>query len=334
MRVGLVTDLTMVNSCYRGLPVLQLAKRGHDVVLGVEGSRHRPELLHACDVVHVYRYQDDPTRRLVEQLRDAGIGIVWDNDDDLAGGIVGISESTARGALRSQQARSDTLRMLRLAHVVTTPSAELAEEYRASGAECVRVVENFLPADYDPGDQRPHDGVTIGWTACEEHKHDLAKLAVRATLRALLDAHPQLRVASIGLDLGLPERYTRYPLVQYGQLAEHVARFDVGIAPLDDIPFNRARSNVKLKEYAAAGVAWLASPVGPYAGLGEKQGGRLVADDAWPHELDRLIRDERARRKLAKRGRKWAAGQTVARNVGVWEAALTEAVERVGVRSR
>ena len=40
---------------------------------------------------------------------------------------------------------------------------------------------------------------------------------------------------------------------------------------------NRARSNIKLKEYAAAGACWLASPIGPYVGLGEKQGGRLVA---------------------------------------------------------
>ena len=246
MRVGLITDLTMVNSVYRGLPVLQLAKRGHEVVLGSDGKRHRSELLGDCDVVHIYRYQDAPTRRLAEQLREAGVGVVWDNDDDLAGGITGISESTARGALRSQQAHSDTLRMLRLAHVVTTPSEELAETYRASGAGCVRVVENFLPADYEPGGAGPGDGVTIGWTACEEHKHDLAKFELRAVLRALLDAHPQVRVASIGLDLGLPERYIRYPIVQYGQLAEHVARFDIGIAPLDDIPFNRARSNVNV----------------------------------------------------------------------------------------
>jgi hypothetical protein len=52
---------------------------------------------------------------------------------------------------------------------------------------------------------------------------------------------------------------------------------------------------VRVKEYAAAGVRWLASPIGPYAGLGEKQGGRLVPDGRWFEELDRLIRDERAR---------------------------------------
>ncbi len=28
---------------------------------------------------------------------------------------------------------------------------------------------------------------------------------------------------------------------------------------------------MKLKEYAGAGAPWLASPIGPYAGLGEEQ---------------------------------------------------------------
>ena len=64
---------------------------------------------------------------------------------------------------------------------------------------------------------------------------------------------------------------------------------------------------MKLKEYAAAGVPWLASPIGPYAGLGEQQGGRLVADDRWYEELVRLIEKPRERRKLAKRGAKWVA---------------------------
>ena len=124
------------------------------------------------------------------------------------------------------------------------------------------------------------------------------------------------------------ERYRRQPLVQYRELADHVATFDVGIAPLDDIPFNRARSSVKVKEYAAAGVPWLASPIGPYRELGEKQGGRLVVDDRWHEELQRLILDGRARAKLAKRGRKWASGQTVAANLKEWEAVLAEAIER------
>ncbi len=106
-----------------------------------------------------------------------------------------------------------------------------------------------------------------------------------------------------------------------------IASFDIGIALIDDIPFNRARSDVKVKEYAAAGVPWLASPIGPYAGLGEKQGGRLVADDDWFAALDRLVRKERERHKLAKRAASWAREESLERNLHRWEAVMVEAAE-------
>lgn len=79
------------------------------------------------------------------------------------------------------------------------------------------------------------------------------------------------------------------------------------------------------------GVPWLASPIGPYAGLGERQGGRLVEDGAWFPELDALLRSDRARRRLTKRAAKWGREQMLARNVGEWEQALSEAAERRGV---
>jgi glycosyltransferase involved in cell wall biosynthesis len=100
------------------------------------------------------------------------------------------------------------------------------------------------------------------------------------------------------------------------------------IAPLADIPFNRTRSNVKLKEYASAGTPWLASPVGPYAGMGEQQGGRLVADDGWFAALDDLIGHRFARRRLGRKARAWAKTQTIDQAVARWEAVLEEAIER------
>lgn len=326
MRVGLLTNLTEVNSAYRALPVLQLQTRGHTLCLGMQGEQLRHEALHGCDVVHIYRYHDRRTRRLAEKLRAAGTAIVWDNDDDLSN----IPGERRKGALHSQQARADMSAMVRLADVVTTPSRTLAEHYREWGAEHTEVVENFLPADYAVGAPvSASSGVTIGWTAAGEHRFDLLHLGLREILLELLDARPELRVASIGIDLGLPrDRYRHYPILQYPDLARHVATFDVGIAPIADVAFNRARSNVKVKEYAAVGVPWLASPIGPYAGLGSRQGGELVPDDQWRAALDRLVGNARLRRRLSARGRKWAEGQTVAANLTVWERALSLAVER------
>jgi hypothetical protein len=331
MRIGLLTSLTQVNSIYRGLPILTLQERGHEVVPGMDGSRLQLDRLRGCDVLHIHRHHDvAAVRRAVGRLRTAGSAIVWDNDDDLRTMPEGIDLKKAEGALRSQQARADMVAMVRLADVVTTPSSVLAEQYRAWGAAHVAIVENFIPETYaaDAG-RPPHEGVTIGWTAGAEHRYDYVTLGLRETLLALLERHPQLHVMSIGIDLGLPHGgYRHRSLVQHEELASHVAAFDIGIAPIADIPFNAARSNVKVKEYAAAGVPWLASPIGPYAGLGERHGGELVPDSGWEAALDRLIRDARRRRKLARQGRKWAQSQTVARNIGAWEDALTLAVRR------
>ena len=65
--------------------------------------------------------------------------------------------------------------------------------------------------------------------------------------------------------------------------------------PLTNIPFSLGRSNVKAREYAAAGVPWLASPVGSYVDLGGDQGGWLVEDDKWFEAMDALIRAGRER---------------------------------------
>src|SRR5207302_1085104 len=83
-----------------------------------------------------------------------------------------------------------------------------------------------------------------------------------------------------------PQRYRHDPYLPFAELPRRLSRWDIGIAPLADIPFNLARSDIKLKEYAASELPWLASPVGPYAGHGEAQGGRLVPDDGWFEALN------------------------------------------------
>jgi hypothetical protein len=325
MRIAVLTSRDWVNSNYRAFPLVALRGRGHEVMLDWDADKRLPGGLARYDVVHAYRLNTPEIRRTLSQLRERGIGIVWD-DDDFAG-----LPTLSGNATRAQGWRADATKMLKLVHVATTPSTVLGEHFREWGAQRVRVVENYLPGTYAPQRAPRRDGdatIMIGWIAAVEHVYDLEQLGITDTLRRLLDAHPQVRIESVGVNLRLaPERYRHLYRLQYAELAERVATWDIGIAPLADIVFNRAKSNVKLKEYAAAGVAWLASPIGPYAGFGEQQGGRLVADDGWYAALERLVVRERDRRKLVKRGRKWAATQTVAANLDAWEGALREAAQ-------
>lgn len=326
MRIAVLSDFSMTNSRYRSFPLCELVQRGHDVTTQDCGSNIDARRLLDADVVHVHRYHDAVMQEVLRWIRSMGVAVVWDNDDRSGEGPMDLK----RGALRHQRLHRDIARTLRSAHVVTTTSEALAEMFGQLGAERVVKVENFLPASYDVrAPRRRDDGLVIGWVAAFEHVQDAEQLRIRELLLRLLERHHDLRVEMLGVDLRLPpDRYSCTPWVAYPDLGKRIAAFDIGISPLCDVPFNRARSDVKVKEYGYARVPWLASPIGPYAGLGERQGGRLVADDGWEDALERLIASARDRRRLAKRGRQWAEGKTAARNLVAWEAVLEEAVER------
>jgi hypothetical protein len=193
----------------------------------------------------------------------------------------------------------------------------------------VAVIENHLaPGDPD-GKRRRRPGIVIGLTAANEHARDMESLRIPHALRAIQRAHPEVQVVALGVDLGLdPARYSHSPSVPIGRLLEIERDFDIALAPLADHPFNHARSNVKLKEYAAAGAAWLASPVGPYVGMGEAQGGLLVEDGDWQEAIEGLVLDFRRRAELAQQGRAWARTQTIRRGGDAWEAAFKAAILR------
>lgn len=316
---------------------MALGRCGHSIDVNKIGEpRFREGKLLGCDVVHIHRFADPEVAALVKRLKQRGIAIVWDNDDD--------ESVTPRGNRLHRQKASGLngvvgLRqmqdMLALADVVTTPSTQLAERYRAMGAHDVRVLENYVGDQYLRTESRPHSGVVVGWLAGKEHKADYEGLALSATFARLLDDHPDLRIVSIGLGLGLrSERYEHIQMLRWlNELAPGIAGFDVGLAPLADIPFSRARSNIKVKEYASVGVPWLASPVGPYLPLGEQEGGRLVADGDWYSAISDLVADSRARRRLSKRGRRWSKNESIGRNAHRWLSVFEDAVAhaRAGV---
>jgi glycosyltransferase involved in cell wall biosynthesis len=77
-----------------------------------------------------------------------------------------------------------------------------------------------------------------------------------------------------------PWRVTTSPLTHINNYASGF-KFDVGIVPLNDIPFNHAKSNIKGLEYMAAGIPFIASDLPEYRVLHETGVGVLAttADD-------------------------------------------------------
>jgi hypothetical protein len=334
VKLGFICDPTN-NAYYRAVyPMLALERRGHTVVWPEQLGEDVPlRMLSACDLVHCYR----SAGRIgdLRRLSKYGVAITFDNDDNYAAAEVSDGGSGLAGHRFNRQISRAMLKVAIESDLTTTPSGALADIYRTGGVENLAVIENHLDRSmFGFGRGSPHDGVVVGWIAGVEHRVDLERVPIVEALRRLLDMHSALRVLSVGVRLPLrSERYEHIAEVPFPQLLKVVKRIDIGVAPLADIPFNHSRSSVKLKEYASGEAAWLASPVGPYRGLGEKQGGRLVADDGWLAAIDELIRARRLRRRLAKRALKWAEREAIDNHAESWETAFEATLARVRSRA-
>jgi glycosyltransferase involved in cell wall biosynthesis len=332
MKIAALVFEGMVSSIYRSLvPMQELAHRGHVVHVEERGEPANPELLFEADVVQFCRVCHYPVQHLARRLRRAGVATIWDNDDDVTTIPKDHATHTSLRGKRGQRIHLDMVGMMRCVDVVTTPSELLAERYRRASRADVRVLPNYLPPTFErPERVMPHAGtVRVAWVAAPEHRDDYDRLRLAEAFERLLERHLELEIVLFGLDIALnSRRYFHIPFSAYGDLPNTLSRVDIGIAPIADNAFNAIRSDVKLKEYAAMGLPWLASPIGPYAQLGEAEGGRLVPDDRWYEEIDALVQDADERSRLGYRARQWAAEERIEAHADEWERLYAEVAER------
>ena len=157
----------------------------------------------------------------------------------------------------------------------------------------------------------------IGWSgAVSFRNNDLEQL--RAWLPDFLEKH-DLMFHHAGHDPAAPSfaditginpnRLTTSPIVPIHKYAEGL-KFDIGIVPLNDIPFNYAKSNIKGLEYAASGIPFIASDVPEYRLLHEDGIGRIATTpQEWEGHMRELltyrIRKIEAARAYAKLNNNW-----------------------------
>lgn len=329
MRIASLVPEQTVETIYRSLvPMQALAHRGHSVHVEERDEIRDPSALLDYDVVHVSRISHPLMVRIARRLQQRGVAIVWDNDDQRVAVLREASRIPGQDGMAAQRFFTSMRAMASTADAVTTPSEALARLHADDSRRPVRILPNWLPPTFKrPERVMPHQGVHIGWMAMPIHAESYEALGMRETLEHLLARHAHLNITGVGLDLHLKSRrYTHMTGIPYGSLPESLVHFDFALAPLARTAVNDARSDVKLKEYAAVGVPWLASPVGPYAGLGEQQGGRLVADGDWFAAIESLMNDADARRVLSQRAMRWAESEMIEAHVDEWEQTFEDAV--------
>ncbi|MGA3005574.1 MAG: glycosyltransferase [Acetobacteraceae bacterium] len=249
---------------------------------------------------------------LVDHARRTGAALIFDLDDDL---LSIPPEHPEAADLVPKAAVVEFL--VRQADSVRTSTSALAARIAPLARE-VLVAGNALDERiWLPGPREPVDrygGVGILCMGTMTHDADFALL-----LPALTEIHQrfgdQLRFDLIGFVSGgevpgwirrlAPTPHAGRSYAGFVHWLRSAGRWDIGLAPLADTPFNTCKSAIKVLDHAALGLASLASDVTAYQGsLADGPGGILVPNStvAWYEALSRLIRDAAWRRQLAAGG--------------------------------
>lgn len=297
-------------------------------------------------------FQRLTSRTIVEGInimRQNGVAVVVDVDDDMrtvaqqnpawrqfhpGKGVVDTSEYNWMNGQRACESAS----------LVTVSSDALLKRYgqprRAEDGPHGLILRNYVPEVLTDIEHVEEPGV-IGWGgSLHSHPTDPDVLGT-SMLRLTRDGEFRFKV--VGPPKGTkqafhllqaPEATGAVPIDRW---PHELSKLSVGIAPLKDTVFNRAKSWLKPLEYAAVGVPSVMSDLPEYALINSLGVGRLARNARdWHRESKRLLSDDAYRLDMSERGRAIVRERlTLERNALQWWDAWTQAYEiEQGTRTR
>ncbi len=207
------------------------------------------------------------------------------------------------------------------AHTVTVSTSVLAEIARRYNPD-VHVLPNCIDGKLLDVERPKRERLTIGWAGGTSHFTDWEVSAKH--IGKFMQRNPKLDFHVIGTNFagrtfGMNVRNTQW--ISHVWKYYYAIDFDIGIAPLAPIEFNRSKSHIKALEYAALGIPVVATDMEPYRDFvvhGET--GYLVKHDyEWGRYLKLLTDDEDLRKEMGKKAKDLAADWTIQRRWKDWE---------------
>jgi glycosyltransferase involved in cell wall biosynthesis len=213
------------------------------------------------------------------------------------------------------------------ASMVIAGNEYIADRARAAGAPRIEVIPTVVDVERYPVRPRADDAFRVGWIGSPQTVQYLAPLSTPlAELRAR-GAEVEL-VGVRDSPLGGGVRYTPW---SEDTEAAALSRFDVGVMPLPDTPWERGKCGYKLIQTMAAGRATIASPVGVNRELVVPGETGFLADgvDAWRDALARLERDRELTRRMGAAGR---AAVEARFSLALWAPRIADLLEGVSAQ--
>lgn len=182
--------------------------------------------------------------------------------------------------------------------LVTVSTPYLADRFRMMGIKNIEIIKNTVDVDrFIAKEHTDSDIPQVGWVGSTNHRsNDLE------TMKGVL--YPMYKAGKITLYHGgnapnSPSFASKIgakdsdvvtaPLRSHDQYPT-LLTMDIGIVPLSNTPFNRAKSDIKGLEYAAAGVPFVAQNLDAYNELSISLGIGRIAKNAsrWIKNIEEL----------------------------------------------
>lgn len=253
-------------------------------------------------------------------LRQSGVKLVWETDDDLWS----MDESNPARLQITDMTRYWMESAIGNAHLVTTTVPHLADAMRRFNPN-VTVIPNAVDPALLTTERKRAERLTIGWAGGSSHHDDFRSIV--GPLREVTDHRGDVDFHSVGVDYGKDfglnrNRHTTWQLSMLDYYSG--IDFDIGIAPLLDTPFTRSKSPIKAIEYNALGIPVIASNAGPYRDyvIDGVNGFLCNTEQEWTDRLNLLISDVDLRASISRQARQIARLHTIDQTAPLWESAF------------
>lgn len=265
-----------------------------------------------ADLIVMMRLCTAEAAALARRAQSLGVPLIYITDDDFEE----IDPATPAGAhYRSIGASENIREIARISSTVLVFSESLRRKFvkyneRVQIVDALSGIEMFdrLPEPDRP--LRQLKEIRIGYSGSSTHLRDVE--IVSAVLLSVLERYPEVVVETVGQEipaLKSHKRYRHFPSL--ANLADftafqHSRDWDIGLAPLENTPFNRAKSDNKYRTYAAAGIPGVYSNVGPFRkSVKHDVTGLIVSndDEEWLRSLELLIENTDIRNRMSQAAR-------------------------------
>jgi hypothetical protein len=261
--------------------LISAAKDGHLWLHDWNGKIHDD-----CDIIVFQRWMGEDAPEVIRKARAAG-QIVVNDVDDWYWGLHPTNEAYKASDPKVHPTcnRDHYWKALEASDAITVSTPFLREKLKDMPGDVV-LLRNAI--DLERWTARTVSGTAhnVGWVGSTLHRSgDLETL--KGIIGPFVDqyglefVHCGMwnRGVTAGQQAGVsPERETTYPIVSILEYPDLVKKIELGLVPLNDVPFNHAKSAIKGMEYAASGIPFVAQRTPEYDWLSEECGVGLTAN--------------------------------------------------------